>query len=127
VLKPREGQDDYYKGYKGTLAYSDKKMREIVDTLLEKSDDPPIIIIQGDHGPEKAGESKYYEILNAYYLPDNGSQSLYPTISPINSFRIVLNQYFGQHFDLLPDQMYSSKPDETTYMIPIECPVQEGP
>ncbi len=124
VMKPREDQDEYYKGYKDTLVFSDKKMREIVDTLLEKSKNPPVIILQGDHGAERAGESKFYEILNAYYLPGNASSNLYPTISPVNSFRIVLNQYFGQHFDLLPDQSYSSKPDKSTYMIPVECPAQ---
>jgi len=124
VMKPRGGEDDYYKGYTGTLAYSDKKMQEIVTALLEKSKNPPVIILQGDHGPEKAGESKFYEILNAYYLPGNGNADLYPTISPVNSFRIILNRYFGQQLELLPDESYSAKPDKSTYMIPVECPVQ---
>jgi hypothetical protein len=122
VMKPRGGEDDYYKGYKGTLAYSDRKMMEVVTALLEKSKNPPIIILQGDHGPEKAGESKFYEILNAYYLPGTTPADLYPTISPVNSFRIVLNRYFGQNLELLPDESYSSKPDKSTYMIPVECP-----
>jgi hypothetical protein len=45
-------------------------------------------------------------ILNAYYLPNGGSQDLYPTISPVNSFRIVLNTYFGTNLELLPSETY---------------------
>jgi hypothetical protein len=45
-------------------------------------------------------------ILNAYYLPNGESQFLYPAISPVNSFRIVLNAYFGLNLDLLPDETY---------------------
>ena len=32
--------------------------------------------------------------------------SLYPTISPVNSFRVVLNQYFGTDLEYLPDLSY---------------------
>jgi hypothetical protein len=47
-------------------------------------------------------------ILNAYYLPGGKSAGLYPTISPVNSFRYVLNHYFGTKFPLLPDTCYYS-------------------
>jgi hypothetical protein len=45
-------------------------------------------------------------ILNAYYLPGDGKNKLYPSISPVNSFRIVLNTYFGAELPLLPDRTY---------------------
>ena len=41
-----------------------------------------------------------------------GSAKLYPAISPVNSFRLIFNEYFGANYPLLPDQTYIS--DTTT-------------
>jgi hypothetical protein len=46
--------------------------------------------------------------LNAYYFPDQDYSQLYPSISPINSFRVVLDKYFGGNYELLPDRHYYS-------------------
>jgi len=46
--------------------------------------------------------------LIAYYFPNNGAGVLYPTITPVNTFRLVLNTYFGQDLTLLPDVSYYS-------------------
>jgi hypothetical protein len=55
-----------------------------------------------------------FGILNAYYLPgvDPASAGLNDRISPVNSFRIVFNAYFGADLPLLPDQTYLS-PDKS--------------
>jgi hypothetical protein len=45
-------------------------------------------------------------ILNAYYLPDLDSNPLYPSITPVNFFRLVFNLYFGTCLELLPDRNY---------------------
>ena len=47
-------------------------------------------------------------ILNAYYLPDGGEEVLYPSISPVNTFRLILNYYFGTSYPLLDDTAYHS-------------------
>ena len=47
-----------------------------------------------------------FNILNAYYLPDIDIGILYPHITPVNSFRVVFNQYFGTDFELLKDKNY---------------------
>ncbi len=47
------------------------------------------------------------EILNAYYLPGDGSLSLYPGITPVNSFRVIFNSYFGTDYPILPDISYN--------------------
>ena len=31
---------------------------------------------------------------------------LYPSITPVNSFRLVFNHYFGTNFDMLADESY---------------------
>jgi hypothetical protein len=87
-----------------------KKLREVVDGLLTGQDNPPVIIIQGDHGSGFLGdapdEDAYREkmgILNAYHLPNGGNDLLYESITPVNTFRVVFNHYFGQDFGLLDD------------------------
>ena len=53
-------------------------------------------------------------ILNAYYLPDSGAKRLYSSITPVNTFRLILNQYFKTKYKLLEDVSYFS-PLENAY------------
>ncbi len=46
-------------------------------------------------------------ILNAYYLPGVDKDILYPSITPVNSFRLIFNLYFDTNFELLPDENYA--------------------
>ncbi len=40
-------------------------------------------------------------------LPNVENSPLYDGISPVNSFRVVFNAYFGTKFALLPDRTYA--------------------
>jgi hypothetical protein len=40
------------------------------------------------------------------YLPNGGAASLYESITPVNSFRVVLNHYFETRYSMLPDRSY---------------------
>ena len=73
--------------------------------------------VQGDHGSrlnlnwdslEKTDVREPFSILNAYYVPKKVRAHLYDTISPVNSFRILLTDIFGAHYKLLPDRSYYS-------------------
>lgn len=55
---------------------------------------------------ELSGVEEHFGILNAYYLPNNGQESLYDTISPVNSFRVIFSRYFNLAIELLPDSSY---------------------
>ena len=100
-------QGDYKTGYRGQVMYLNMRFLEFIDHALAESGGNVIIIIQGDHGaPETLHRSRRLPILNAYYLPKGGYQKLYPSISPVNTFRVVFNTYFGTEFDLLPDMSY---------------------
>jgi len=105
--------DEYRTGYNAQVQFIDKMLERTIDAILKKSSTPPIIIIQGDHGPgglldwESVENTCLWErtsILNAYYLPDGGSALLYPEITPVNSFRIILDYYLGADLALLPDR-----------------------
>ena len=107
----------YITGYRQQMQYINTLVLETVDEILAKSKTPPVIIIQGDHGPgaylhwgslEKTLPGERFSILNAYYFPDQDYSRLYPSISPINSFRVLLDKYFGGNYELLPDRHYYS-------------------
>ena len=97
----------YQKGYVNQAQFLNKKILQAVDTILAESEVPPIIIIQGDHGPWLQPSDKRMWILAALYLP-NHTDKLYPTITPVNFFRVVFNSYFGGKYELLEDVSYFS-------------------
>jgi hypothetical protein len=76
--------------------------------MIQDSTTPPIIIIQGDHGAINAPPNKRLNILNAYYFPGGAASGLYESISPVNTFRVLFNQYFGGQIKLLKDTSYFS-------------------
>ena len=118
--------------YVDQLIFTNEKIKELVAALLADSEKPPIIILQSDEGPFPPRSKlpsehdrirfKWLEatpdelrqkmgILNAFYLPGVDTSDLYPSISPVNSFRVVFNLYFGSSLELLPDRSYAS-PDQ---------------
>lgn len=103
------------------MIFLNQKVQEVIDKILASSSVPPIIIVQADHGtmfthpdgvPTAAELDRFglerMPILNAYLVPEKMRQKLYPGISPVNTFRMLLTQCFGEHFDLLPDRNYVS-------------------
>ena len=101
------------------LMFVNKKAEEMIDGILTASERPPIIVVQTDHGPLAEGTAAWLEkpgredaelrmgILNSYHIP-GGNDSLYRSITPVNSFRLVLNHVFGTGFELLEDRCYFS-------------------
>lgn len=120
--------EEYLAGYPAQVQYVNRKLERVIDSLLANSPAPPVIIIQGDHGPgsqlvwDSPGQTCLWErtpILNAYYLPGEGGRTLYPSISPVNSFRVVLNTYFSAGLPLLPDNTYFTSHDLERQVIDI--------
>jgi phosphoglycerol transferase MdoB-like AlkP superfamily enzyme len=97
---------DFKAGYTNQATYFGDEIIKTIDIILKESETPPIIIIQGDHGPPASHPEQHLGILNAYYLPKD-TTSLYPTITPVNTFRLILSEYFGENYPLLPDESYS--------------------
>jgi Sulfatase len=110
-------QQDYIEGYRDQVEYVDKVMEKVITEILSKSTPAPIIIIQADHGPgayldwdsaQKTNLDERMSILNAYYFPGGHSGSLYASITPVNSFRLLFSEYFGLAYPLLADKVYFS-------------------
>lgn len=100
-----EARDDIH-GYLDQVTFLNTRLIPIVQTILKKSKTPPIIILQGDHSFADMLQVDRDQILNAYYLPGEGKAKIYPSITPVNTFRVVLNTYFGGAYPLLPDRSY---------------------
>jgi Sulfatase len=98
--------------YQDQYTFISDQISAVVTELLSESSSDPIIILQSDHGPRVGGVGagcvgmdgeQWRKVLNAYYLPGDGEADLYDSISPLNSFRVIFNHYFGAHYGLLDD------------------------
>ena len=125
--------------YLSQLACTNKLIQEVVENILQDSPQLPIIVIQGDEGsldwttlepmkyPFKEGQSyknadprsmlERASILNAYYLPNGDYAGFNPLISPVNSFRLILNRIFGTDYEILSDRSYIFQEDGNLYDI----------
>jgi hypothetical protein len=93
--------------YKDTVTYLNKRVLEVVDNLIEDSDVPPLIILQSDHAAHVIATAyDKVKILSAFYFPPEMQANLYDTITPVNTFRLILRDYFHQEIDLLPDKAF---------------------
>ncbi len=112
--------------YGEQLTYLQTRVEALVDRLLARPEaERPIIILQADEGPyprEYARNTIEYDwatastdeleikfgILNAMYLPGEESPAPSPTLSSVNTFRLVFDRYFDADLPLLPDRSYTS-------------------
>ena len=117
-IKNGQSREDYRAGYAGQVEYMSRRIVKAVETLNSSRGVKPIIIIQGDHGSklnlaqnslEQTDINECFPILNAYSVPKSIQEKLYPGITPVNSFRIIFNELFGQELPLLPDQSWYSR------------------
>ncbi len=105
--------------YIDQLYYVNKTVDAVVEGILKRSPEEPVIIIHGDHGPSHGGnvdfkkpsDSFIFErtgIFSAYYLPEHCRSGLYAAISPVNNFRMVFDSCLGTNFGLSEDKTHWS-------------------
>ena len=96
--------------YLDQLLYSN----QLIDTLTRQmevaSRRPRVLIIMGDHGfrdneqpIEERIRPKQFQNLTAIYFSDQDYHQLYPSITPVNGIRVIVNKYFGYDLPLLAD------------------------
>lgn len=117
---------DKLRKYFAQMTYLHKVILNIIDHIKENSEEPPIIIVQGDHGirhmvlqREKEGRTdipqdifpELFSVLNVYHFPGFDYSQLDDDISPVNTFRVIFNHYFKTDFAILPNRHFFSFPD----------------
>jgi hypothetical protein len=119
------------RSYVEQLQYTNVLLERMVDRLLAVPEERrPVVVLQADEGPHplpyefdplfdwtEATESELREkffILNAYYLPGVDAE-LYPEISPVNTFRLILREYFGADLPPLPDRSFVFRDERHLY------------
>ena len=110
-------REEYIAGYRDQVQYANRMVLQELDRIMIGSKRPAVILLQADHGPGSRLDwddptasylPERMSILNAYYAPA-AINALYDSITPANSFRVILNAYFGYELPLLPDRsLYSS-------------------
>lgn len=98
-------RDDFRKGYRNQAMFISSKLLETLNKIVATSSPRPVIIIQGDHGPITIPDDKRMDILSAYLFPEP-RPDFYPTLTPVNNFRLVFNQYFNGSLPLIPDKSF---------------------
>jgi hypothetical protein len=97
------------------LEFMNGRIIEALDSILRTSRQPPVIIVQSDHGPQltvgldDVGR-KRVRLANfaAFLLPGTPDSLIPPDLAPVNEFRAVLSYYFRADLPSLPARHYYS-------------------
>jgi hypothetical protein len=109
------GSDEEFRDqYVEQMQYLNNQLTQVIESILQNSKSPPIIILQADHGTRrltKASAAKTcmreaFSTFSAYYLPGVEPDKVPEDITTVNIFRIVLNEYFDARLPLLENAQY---------------------
>ena len=117
--------------YSEQIMYANSQLLQFIEAVKSVDGLKPIVVIQADEGPwpkefirdeikhlgrdvtsvdwsEVTAEQlkEKMAILNAIYFPDKPNVSFGGNSSPVNTFRLILNEYFGANLPLLEDKAY---------------------
>lgn len=104
--------------YVAQLQYLNRRVLELIDAIDRTSGPEAVVLLQADHGsdlpgrpgrPDAVGLFERMSIFSAYRCPARVRQRLYPTITPVNSFRVLLGGLFGDDLPLLEDRSFYSR------------------
>jgi hypothetical protein len=112
------------KAYIEQIACVNRKLLDVVDTILARSPGPPVILIQADHGHGRLGRklpdlsqspapqvAERLSVFAAYHLPGVTRGEIADSVTPVNVLRLVLRHYFGADLPPLQDASYWSSND----------------
>jgi hypothetical protein len=107
--------EQYRDEYVGQMQFLNSKLEMMIESILQNSQYPPIILLQADHGPgmltdfASAANTCLTERLStfaAYHLPMVDPGIVPDNITSVNLFRIIFNEYFGANLPILEDSQY---------------------
>lgn len=116
TLNPDAEDTPASEGYPAQLAYLEPRVLAAVAEIIATSDQPPIIIIEGDHA---FGKKYVTSNLLALYLPGYDTAALDEHMTLVNVFPLIFNTYFGADIPALPDLSYTHT-DDWYESVPLE-------
>ncbi|HLG40760.1 MAG TPA: hypothetical protein VI461_13870, partial [Chitinophagaceae bacterium] len=88
-----EGKQLNQQNYIEYLQYGNKKLIELIDSILKNSATPPIIILMGDHGfrhfNEEVDPKYFFSNLVSIHLPDKNYLAFNDSLTNVNLLRAV--------------------------------------
>lgn len=106
--------ENYVEEYIDQIRYLNQRVLNTIDVIQSTSTRPYVILLQSDHGddhfldwdnPDQQGVDIRSSILYGVYFSDSEYEDFYPTITSVNTFRVVLNHWFGTSYPLLDDKV----------------------
>ena len=110
-----ESSEEYRKQYAAQVEYLNSQLEPVLDSILQNTKNPPIIILQADHGPGMLTDfgsaantclAERFSTFSAYFLPGMDPSKIPDDITPVNLFRIIFDEYYGAQLPLLENAMY---------------------
>jgi hypothetical protein len=104
-----------HKDYLEQLKYTNTMIKDLVTTLQKEARRPRIIIVASDHGyrnfnsKDNLSKDVEFKNLEAFYFPDGDYSRLHDSISSVNTFRVIVDQYFGHKISKLQDTSFYLK------------------
>lgn len=131
VMEERDEKESYIR----QVQYLNTVLPKVIDRILEQSDTPPIIVLQSDHGSASAPLHDYAVLTAtkterdfilregmrnfiAIFLPGEKTAILPDDLTPVNEWRVILNEYFGTSLELLPNKNFFKVYDKQGRNIP---------
>jgi hypothetical protein len=108
----------YFSMYSEQLVYVMKRLGEAIDAILAASPRPPVIIVQGDHGPGSAlhlervmysDHQERFGIFNAWYTPPGVELELEEGATAINTFPMLFNALFDAGLPYREDRFFYAR------------------
>jgi hypothetical protein len=128
-----QGDDEATRAYLDQITCVNRKIETMVEAILSRSSQPPIIVLQADHGhgrlgrhpPGLAALSAYQvrermSVFSAYRFPGLGADSLGDSITPVNALRLMLRYYFGADLPPREDASYWATQSPPFEFVPLK-------
>ena len=116
--------EQYREQYVGQLQHLNNQLKPVIEAILVNSEQPPIIILQADHGPGMLTDfasaantclAERFSSFSAYYLPDVNPEMIPDDITSVNLFRIIFNEYFNGDLPILQNAQYYPRQGQSLY------------
>jgi hypothetical protein len=119
-----ESSGEYRRQYVEQAEFLNSQLGPMIDSILKESKEPPIIILQADHGPGMLTDfasadntclAERFSPFSAYYLPGLDPQKIPDDITPVNLFRIIFDNYFDANLPMLENEQYYPRQAVSVY------------